>query len=432
MRTFLTIWAGQVVSVVSSGMTGFALGLWIYEQTGEATPFVLIALFSSIPPFIISPFAGALVDRWDRRKVMLGADAGNALVTLGLLALFASGNLQLCQLYLAALLSSALNIFQLLAYQTIVTSLVPREQFGRANALVQTAQSLGAILSPILAAALYGTLGLTFIFALDLGGFAVAAATLLLAKVPQVKRTLEAGQATLWADIRAGFDFIKTRRGLIGLAVLIALLNLLISSSTALSAPMILGFTSAQVLGVMQSVSSIGLLLGGVWASAWSNPRHKVLTIIACSIVAGLGLTISGLQPSPVLIAAGFFIFMFPITSINANLRAIVQTKVPEDLQGRVFSLILMTARAGMPLALLMSGPLADRVFEPGMAVGGALASGPLGALWGAGPGRGIGLMLSLSGIGMVLASLLMYAYPRLRNVEHELPDLNAKENEKK
>src|SRR5690606_10956614 len=105
---------------------------------------------------------------------------------------------------------------------------------------------------------------------------------------------------------RAGFDFIKTRRGLIGLAVLIALLNLLISSSTALSAPMILGFTSAQVLGVMQSVSSIGLLLGGVWASAWSNPRRKVLTIIACSIVAGLGLTVSGLQPSPVLIAAGF------------------------------------------------------------------------------------------------------------------------------
>lgn len=426
MRTFLTIWAGQIFSVVGSGMTAFALGLWVYEQTGEATPFVMIALFTSIPFFVVTPFAGALVDRLNRKAVMLASDAGNAAVTLSLLALFASGRLELWHLYLAALLSSSLNLFQLLAYQTIVTSLVPRAQYGRANALVQTAQSLGSILSPILAAVVYGTLGLGFIFGLDLAGFAVAALTLLLAKVPQAKRSVEAGQSSLWADIRVGFNFIKTRHGLIGLAVLMALLNLMIQASMALSAPMILGFTSAQVLGVVQSVSSIGLLLGGVWASAWSNPPRKVLTIVICSAAAGLGMVISGLQPNPVLIAAGFFIFMFPVTAINANLRAIVQVKVPEDLQGRVFSLILTTARAGIPLALLMSGPLADQVFEPGMAAGGALAAGPLGAIFGAGPGRGIGLMLALSGLGMIAASGLMYAYPRLRHVERELPDVET------
>ncbi|QYK51523.1 MAG: MFS transporter [Anaerolineales bacterium] len=424
MRTFLAIWAGQVVSLVSSGMTGFALGLWVYEQTGQATPFVLIALFNAIPPFIVSPFAGVLVDRLNRKTVMLLADTATAVSTLVLMVLFNLGQLELWQLYLSALVTSAAGIFQMLAYQTIVTSLVPREQLSRANAMVQTAQSLAAILSPVAAAAAYGTLGLTFIFGLDLAGFAVAALMLLLARIPQP--AAQGAKVSLLADLRIGFDFLRTRPGLVGLALLISLLNLMLSASTVLSTPMILGFTTAQVLSVMQSVSSVGLLLGGVWASAGHQPRRKVFTIVLCAIVSGLGLAASGLQPSPVLIAVGFFLFMFPITTINASIRAVVQVKVPENLQGRVFSLIVMISRAGVLVSMLFAAPLADRFFEPAMAVGGALGSGPLGAVLGAGPGRGIGLMLLVSGVGMVLAALAMYAYPRMRHVERELPDVKA------
>lgn len=422
MRTFLAIWAGQVVSLVSSGMTGFALGLWVYEQTGQATPFVLIALFNAIPPFIVSPFAGVLVDRLNRKTVMLLADTATAVSTLVLMVLFNLGQLELWQLYLSALVTSAAGIFQMLAYQTIVTSLVPRGQLSRANAMVQTAQSLAAILAPVAAAAAYGTLGLTFIFGLDLAGFGVAALMLLLARIPQP--AAQGAKVSLLADLRMGYDFLRTRPGLVGLALLISLLNLMLSASTVLSTPMILGFTTAQVLSVMQSVSSVGLLLGGVWASAGHQPRRKVFTIVLCAIVSGLGLAASGLQPSPVLIAVGFFLFMFPITTINASIRAVVQVKVPENLQGRVFSLIVMISRAGVLVSMLFAAPLADRFFEPAMAVGGALGSGPLGAVLGAGPGRGIGLMLLVSGVGMVLAALAMYAYPRMRHVERELPDV--------
>ncbi|HRN51362.1 MAG TPA: MFS transporter [Anaerolineales bacterium] len=421
MRAFLTIWAGQVVSLVSSGMTGFALGLWVYEQTSQATPFVLIALFNAIPPFIVSPFAGVLVDRLNRKTLMLLADTATAVSTLLLFILFSQGQLQLWQLYLATLVTSAAGIFQMLAYQTIVTSLVPREQLSRANAMVQTAQSLAAILSPIAAAAAYGTLGLSFIFGLDLAGFTVAALMLLVVRIPQP--AAQAVKLSLLADLRMGFDYLRTRPGLISLAVLISLLNLMLSASTVLSTPMILGFTTAQVLSVMQSVSSVGLLLGGVWASAGHQPRRKVLTIVLCAIVSGLGLAASGLQPSPVLIAVGFFLFMFPITMINASIRAVVQVKVPENLQGRVFSLIVMISRAGVLLSMLLAAPLADRLFEPAMAVGGSLGRGLLGMLLGAGPGRGIGLMLLVSGLGMVTAALGMYAYPRMRHVERELPD---------
>src|SRR5690606_7001756 len=261
------------------------------EQTGQATPFVLIALFNAIPPFIVSPFAGVLVDRLNRKTVMLLADTATAVSTLLLFILFSQGQLELWQLYLAALVTSAAGIFQMLAYQTIVTSLVPREQLSRANAMVQTAQSLAAILSPIAAAAAYGTLGLNFIFGLDLAGFAVAALMLLIVRIPQP--AAQAVKFSLLADLRMGLDYLRTRPGLISLAVLISLLNLMLSASTVLSTPMILGFTTAQVLSVMQSVSSVGLLLGGVWASAGHQPRRKVLTIVLCAIVSGLGLAAS-------------------------------------------------------------------------------------------------------------------------------------------
>lgn len=425
LRKFLTIWVGQVTSVVGSGMTAFALGVWVYQQTGEATPFVLIALFNSIPTFALSPVAGAIVDRWNRRAVMIGADVGSAVVTLSLLWLFHVGAVQPWHLYVASFANAVLGIFQNLAYQTAVTTLVPREQYGRANAMVQTAQSFSAILSPILAATLYGAIGLTGIFSIDLATFLAAVGTLAVVAIPQPKReTGAAGPTSVWADIREGFDFIKTRQGLIGLALLIAMLNFLISTSTVLSAPMILGFADAQVLGWVQGVSSVGLLLGGLWVSAWGGPKRKVLGILLSAMGSGLGLAASGLRPNPILIAAGFFIFMFPITLVNASIRSIVQVKVPTGMQGRVFSLIFMTARAGVPVGLLLAGPLADRVFEPAMAAGGVLASTQLGAWLGTGTGRGIGLMLLLSGLGMVAATLLMSTYPRLRHVESELPDL--------
>ena len=334
-------------------MTAFGLGVWVLETTGEATPFLLIALFNAIPTFALSPVAGAIVDRWDRRRVMSGADVGSALVTVGLLALFASGNLQAWHLYVGSFTGSVLSIFQNLAYTTSVTSLVPKQHYSRANAMVQTAQSFGFILSPILGAALYALSGLNGIFFIDLATFAVAVSTLLIVRIPQATRDGSQGPTTVAADIREGFQYVRNKPGLIGLALMMATINLLISASTALSSPMILGFSTVQVLGLVNGISSIGLLVGGLLVSAWGGPSRKVLAISLSAITSGIGLAIVGLRPNPVLIGFGFFLFMLPITLVNSSIRAIVQTKVPSTIQGRVFSLIFMTARAGMPVGLL-------------------------------------------------------------------------------
>jgi hypothetical protein len=422
MRTFLTIWAGQLISLIGSGMTGFALGVWIFQASGEATPLVLVALFDSLPNFLFSPFIGALVDRYDRRKLMLLADSFAAVVTLTLFFLFANGLLQVWHLYVGALLSSTAALFQRLAYQTSVTVLVPREQFGRANALAQTAESLSIIISPILGGLFFAFIGIDGIFLIDFVTFVIAATILLFVRIPMPKPSGEPPRSLL-ADIRQGFDFLRTRGGLVSLALFIMMLNIFVSACGVLITPMVLSFADPQTLGFVQSVSGVGLLLGGLWASAWGGPKRKVLGICICAFISGVALAATGFRQDAIWIAAGLFVFLFPITLLNSSIRAIVQSKVPLNMQGRVFSLIFTLARAGVPLAYLAAGPLADHVFEPAMLPGGAWAASWVGQLLGIGPGRGIGFMFVLGGLGVLVITALMYSYPRMRFVETELPD---------
>jgi MFS family permease len=422
MRTFLTIWAGQLISLIGSGMTGFALGVWIYQASGEATPLVLVALFDSLPNFLFSPVVGALVDRINRRKLMLIADTLAAVVTLILFLLYSNGLLEVWHLYIGALLSSTFSLFQRLAYQTAVTILVPREQFGRANSLAQTAESVSIIVSPILGGILFVFIGIEGIFLIDFATFLIAAGILLFVRIPTPKPSGE-GRRSLFAEIREGFDFLRSRGGLVSLAVFIMVLNIFVSACGVLITPMVLSFSDPQTLGLVQSASGVGLLLGGIWASAWGGPKHKVLGICLSAFCSGVALAATGFRQEAVWIAAGLFIFMFPITLLNSSIRAIVQAKVPVNMQGRVFSLIFTLARTGVPLAYLAAGPLADRVFEPAMQAGGAWANTWFAQLLGTGPGRGIGLMFVIGGIGMIAITSLMYSYPRMRFVEKELPD---------
>lgn len=422
MRTFLIIWAGQLISLVGSGMTGFALGVWIYQASGEATPLVLVALFDSLPNFLFSPVVGALVDRINRRKLMLIADSLAAVVTFILFLLYSNGLLEVWHLYIGALLSSTFALFQRLAYQTSVSVLVPREQFGRANSLAQTAESVSIIVAPILGGILFVFIGIQGIFLIDFATFLIAATILLFVRIPTPKSSGE-GRRSLFAEIREGFDFLRSRGGLVSLAVFIMVLNIFVSACGVLITPMVLSFSDPQTLGIVQSASGVGLLLGGIWASAWGGPKRKVLGICLSAFSSGVALAATGFRQEAVWIAAGLFVFMFPITLLNSSIRAIVQSKVPVNMQGRVFSLIFTLARTGVPLAYLAAGPLADRVFEPAMQAGGAWANSWVAQLLGTGPGRGVGLMFVIGGIGMLAITSLMYSYPRMRFVEKELPD---------
>ncbi len=424
MLTFIVVWLGQIVSIIGSGLTGFVLGVWIFEQTGDATPFVLIALFGSLPTVILSPIAGALVDRWNRRLVMIFSDVGAALTTLLIFLLFSSGQLQVWHIFITSFLNSVFASFQQPAYSASVTMLVPKEHFARASAMIQTGQSISGMLSPLIAGLLFAIIGVRGVILIDFVTFFVAIGTLIVVRIPQPEKSQpDDEKPSLKKEIAFGFSYLKDRPGLFGLAIFIMMVNLVISSVIVLSTPMILSFTDAKTLGIVQTISSLGMFLGGVFVSVWGGTKRKMHGIYLGVTISGLGLAFAGAQASGVWIAVSLFIFLFPITLVNASIRAITQTKVPPDIQGRIFSILFMLARSSVPIGYLLAGPLADQVFEPMMASGGILA-GSLGQVIGVGPGRGIGLMFIIAGFGMWLATLVMVLYPRLRLVEDELPDM--------
>lgn len=423
MRKFIIIWIGQLISTIGSGLTGFALSIWIYQETGQAAPFVYTALFNSLPVVMFSLFAGAVVDRLNRRWVMILTDVGAALSTLIVFLLYLNGNLEVWHIYVSSFFASLFNTFQLPAFNASITMLVPKEQLTRANGLVQTGASLEGLLAPVLAGLLVGIVGVSGMMLIDFATFFAAIGVLLVVKIPQPEITETQKSQKIIQDIKNGWQFISLRPGLIALAAYIGIVNIFATSVLALTTPLILSFANERILGISQMISSLGLLLGGILISWWGGTKRKMTGIYIGVLIGGVGLMFGGLRSIFWWIAIGIFFFLFPIPTVNAQLRSIVQTKSPPELQGRVFSVIFLIARLGPPIGFLLSAFLSDGFFEPGMMPNGFLASF-FGPLFGTGPGRGVGVMMTLAGIGLWITTAFMYAYPRLRLVEDELPDI--------
>jgi MFS family permease len=425
MKTFFLIWAGQLVSLLGSGLTSFAFSVWIFQTTGNATPLALTALFSILPRVLLFPAAGTLADRWNRRWVMVLSDTGSALSTLAILFLFSLGSLQVWHIYLAALISGLFGSFQEPAYISSISLLVPKKHLTRASGMIQMSQGIESLLTPLLAGLLYGTIGLQGIIWIDFATFIFAVSTLLFVQIPQpvVETEQGAGWKIILQDSVFGWKYLRMRPGLFGLLVYFALANFLLNISAILLSPLVLSFSTPEMLGVVQSALGLGMLAGSVIMSVWGGPQRRVLTVVLCLTMGGVGFAIAGLRPDPWLIGSGMFAALFFAPFGSGSAQAIFQIKVAPEVQGRVFAVRSLISRSMMPVAYLLSGPLADRVFEPLMQSGGPAEGTFLGALLQTGPGRGAGLMFVLSGVIMVIASAFAYSYSPIRNLEDELPD---------
>jgi len=422
LRTFSTIWFGQFVSTIGSGLTGFAVGVWIYQTTGSVTDFALSNVFYLVPFIALGPVAGALVDRWDRRWVMIIADAGQALGTLAIALLYWTGHLQVWHIYITIATSSILGAFQRPAYSASVTLLVPKEQLGRAGGMGQLKDAVSGLVTPTLAGFLVVAFGLTGVILIDFATFLFAVTTLLLVRIPSPEPSSEIKQRNLRQDIAFGVKHIVARPGLFGLLVIYAFLNLFTNAAGVLTAPMVLSFAPASVLGIVSSVGGAGLLTGGLLMSLWGGPKRLIHGALGMIFLTGLGFIITGLRPSAVFIATGTFLRMFAFAVMAASAGALWQRKVAPDLQGRVFATRFMISASIEPLAHASIGPLVDRFFGPWLMTGGLLA-GSVGAIIGLGPGRGMGFVNVVMGILILLLGVIGYVYPRVRRVEDELPD---------
>jgi DHA3 family macrolide efflux protein-like MFS transporter len=425
MRIFLLIWLGQLFSIFGSGLSSFALGVWIYQQTGQATPFALAILFGSVPRLLIMPVAGSLADRWNRRLIMLLGDTGAALGTVALVLLLFFSNLQVWHIYIIVLVSSVFSSFQEPAYMASITILMPKKDFARANGMSQMGQAIGSIVTPLLAGILFVTIGLKGIILIDLVTYFLAVSPLFIVRIPQPELKESSGEVkSVSKDFMKGWRFVSSRSGLLGLLLYYAMVNFLLNVVGVLSVPMILAVHSAAVLGGIQTAEGVGMLGGGIVLSTWGGPKTlRIPKVIGFIVIAVLGLAVAGLRANPLFPGVGFFILLFFIPLASGTSMAVWQSKIPPEMQGRVFSVRSLISQSMMPLAYLISGPLADYAFEPMMRDGGILANTFIGALLGTGPGRGIGLMFVISGLLGVIVSGLTYLNPHIRNVEQELPD---------
>ncbi|MBA3468293.1 MAG: MFS transporter [Herpetosiphonaceae bacterium] len=427
MFGFSIVWFGQLVSMLGSSMTGFALTFWAWQITGQATALALVGFFSFAPAIIVSPLAGALVDRWNRKLVMMLSDLAAGLSTIVILILYYTGNLQIWHLYLTGAFSSVFQAFQWPAYSAAISTMLPKKHYARANGMITMAESASGIVAPALAGFLLLIIGISGVLLIDVVTFVVAVGSLLFVHIPQPKASAAGaeGKGSLWKESGYGFRYILARPSLLGLQLTFFVINFVGSFQFTLLAPMILARTNsnAAAMGTVQSAFGIGGLLGGLLLSVWGGPKRKVHGVLIGMMLTSLsGGVLMGLGNSTLLWAGAAFLTMLAMPILNGSNQAIWQSKVPPDIQGRVFSVRRLIAQISGPVAILIVGPLADKVFEPQMQAGGSLAS-MFGPLVGTQAGSGMALIMVLSGVLGVIAALCGYLFPAVRNAETLIPD---------
>jgi len=430
MFGFSIVWLGQLVSMTGSGMTRFALTIWVWQETGEATALALVAIFSFAPAIFFSPIAGAIVDRVSRKRIMIASDLAAGLSTVALLILYSTGHLVIWHLWAAGFFASAFESFQFPAYSAAITTMIEKKHYTRANAMLGMVHSASMIIAPASAGALLSFIGINGIMIIDIATFTFAIGTLLLVIIPNPAETAagRASRGTLLQESVFGFRYIFSNRSLLGLLLIFFATNLTFGLTMILLAPLILSRTvdNEVILGTTMMMFGIGGVVGGLVIAAWGGFKRRIHGVLLGLIFLSIfGQIVIGVGQSMQVWAVGAFLAMFFMPLVNGSSQAIWQAKVSPDIQGKVFATRRLIAQISSPVAMILGGRLADAVFEPAMASGGAFAQF-FQPLVGSGPGSGMALIFIFSGIVGVAAALIGYLVPVIRDVETLLPDYDA------
>jgi amino acid adenylation domain-containing protein len=419
-NTFLLVAFGQLISMLGTGLTGFAMSVWVLQKTGQVFDFSIMAVFTLLPGILASPFAGVVADRWDRRRVMILSDTAAALGTLLIAILLWTNQLEIWHLFLSVTIGSIANAFQRPAYIAAVAQLVPKQQLGRANGVVQLAANMGNIFSPLLGGALLVWIGLHGVVLVDAVTFLLAITTLLLVRFPNTMSRQR--EETFRQQMVGGWRFIARRPSLRAFIVFFLVYNFVSASYNVLIPPLVLANYSESVLGTVLSVMSIGVLIGTFVMIFTGGTKRRINGMIISASLTGIAVGTAVFRPSIVFLTVGLFLGGIISSFIDAHWQSIIQAKVPFKLQGRVFATIMMIAMLTMPLGFLVWGWLADNLFEVWLQADGLLA-GSVGQIIGVGNGRGTAFLLISAGPFLLLWGLAAYRYRPLRYMEDRLPD---------
>jgi MFS transporter, DHA3 family, macrolide efflux protein len=425
IRNFLILWIGQLVSTIGSSMSRFAIAIWAWEITGKATTLTLVGFFSLLPSMLITPISGVIVDRFNRKLLLMVGDAVAVLMTITMMLLYLTNHLQIWHLYVFGAIVGIFNQFQSLAYSASVSLLVSKQNYTRASSLEFMSSYGSNIIAPALAGYLYKIIGLLGIWLIDISTFTIAISSLLFVRIPKLTQTDEYENSIhIWQSLEFGINYIFTRKSLLALLIVTFLFWFAHDVGDSLYSVMILSRTgnNTVILGSLSAAAGFGGITGAIIVSSWGGFSKKIKGVLFGMIGAGISKIVFGWgRTTWVWIPAQFCSSLnFPLNGSSDN--AIWLAKVAPDIQGRVFaahSLVLQFASAS---AYLISGHLADNIFVPALAEGGSLVS-IFGGIFGNGAGAGIALLYVICAVCMFLIGLAGCYIPVLWNVESILPD---------
>ena len=366
LRPFMVIFAGQAFSLFGSRLVQFALVWWITETTGLASTLAFASIVAMLPQVLLGPFAGALVDRWNRKTVMMVSDSFIALVVVALAFLYGTGTIQLWHVFIAMFIRSLGGAFQWPAMQATITMMVDRESLSRVAGMNQSLQGLAAIVAPPLGAFLMQVIPIQTILLIDVATAVLAVGSLFFIKVPQPSRELTEvlGLKTILSDMREGAVFVWRWKGLRIIMGMSMLINFLMNPAFSLLPLVVTNhFNGGAVeLGWLQSASGVGMIAGGLLLGAWGGFKKRIVTAMTSIIIGGVFIVVFSFMPPEMFLLAVGCVFMFAVFNAMANgtFFSSIQAVIPPEMQGRVFT-ILMSLSGGMaPIGLAFAGPVSD------------------------------------------------------------------------
>jgi len=397
---FFTVWTGQAFSLFGSALVQFALIWWLTQKSGSATVLAIATLVGMLPQIVLGPFAGALVDRWNRRVIMIVADSAIALSTLLLAYLFATDVVQIWHVYVIMAFRSLGGAFHFPAMSASTPLMVPEEHLTRVNGLNQTLQGINGLIAPPVGALLIGALPTHSILLIDVGTALLAVLPLFFISIPQPVRHAESRtdvKPSLWQDIRVAVAYIRNWPGLVAILFMALFLNFLIVPTGSLLPLMVTKHfhKGALELGLINSAEGVGIIAGGILLSVWGGFKKKIVTSMLGIITLGAGVILLGLAPANLFSVgvAAIFLLGFAIPITNGPIGALFQSVIRPDMQGRVMSLVGSAATAISPLGLLIAGPLSDAL--------------------------GIGVWFWAGGIICILIGISGFFIPAVMNIEN-------------
>ncbi len=430
MKAFMIIWFGRLISIFGSMMTGFVLMIWIWTTTGEATPFAIFGFAYFAPLLIATPLAGVYVDRWNRKFSMMLGDLGAGGATVIVYLLVITGNLEVWHLYITGVVSGFFGAFQFPAFSASITLMVSKENYARASGLMSLADTSSGLIAPVLAATILAIGGIQTVLLIDIFTFSAAVGTLFIVRIPEpVKEKVKGSLKDIFKETTYGFKYILKRRSLLGLLTVFLVINIFFTIGNTVRTPMILARTgnNSYALASVQTAAALGGVVGGSLLALWGGPKKRIRGIFVCMLFSSLiGGVMMGIGRSVLIWGIGSFAVSFLMVILGGCSQSFWQSKVAPEIQGKVFATRRLLAQLAIPVASLVAGPMADKVFEP-MMNGSSSTGTTFGLLVGNGVGSGMALMYLLTGLFGTVIALVGYNIKHIREAEDILPDNDVK-----